>query len=132
LLRADIVKINEEELLLIAEMLKLPGTCGLDHGLGLIERFNLDYLLVTCGADGAWMLAKDGTETHAPGRKLHGNLVDTVGAGDGFSAICMLGLLANWPAELMLARANAFAAALCGIRGAVPKNLDFYRPFFED
>lgn len=132
LLRADIVKINEEELLLVSELLKLPGTCGLEHGLGLIERFNLDYLLVTCGADGAWMLAKDGTETHAQGQKLHGSLVDTVGAGDGFSAICMLGLLANWPAALMLARANAFAAALCGIRGAVPDNLGFYRQFLED
>ncbi|MFA7351384.1 MAG: PfkB family carbohydrate kinase [Methylotenera sp.] len=132
LLRADVVKVNEEELLLVADLLKLSGTPGRGHGLGLIEKFNLDYLLVTCGADGAWMLAKDGTETHATGQKPHGDLVDTVGAGDGFSAICMLGLLANWPAELMLARANAFAAALCGIRGAVPDNLDFYRPFFED
>lgn len=132
LLRADIVKVNEEELLLVADLLKIPGTLGRGHGLGLIERFNLNYLLVTCGADGAWMLAKDGTETHAPGQKLHGNFVDTVGAGDGFSAICMLGLLANWPAELMLNRANAFAAALCCVRGAVPDNLDFYRPFFEN
>ncbi len=132
LLRANIVKINEEELRLIAGLLKLSGTGDRDYGLGLIEKFNLDCLLVTCGADGAWMISNDGTETRSTSPKLNGSLVDTVGAGDGFSAVCMLGILENWLPKVMLARANAFAAAICEIRGAVPQSRDFYLPILED
>lgn len=59
------------------------------------------------------------------------DLVDTVGAGDGFAAIFMLGMLRGWPVELQMARADVFARAICGIRGAVPAT-DFYTPFLRD
>ncbi|OIQ96681.1 2-dehydro-3-deoxygluconokinase [mine drainage metagenome] len=132
LLRANIVKLNEEELQVIAGLFRLAGSGLRDYGLHLIEMFNLDCLLVTCGANGAWMLSRDGVETRSSGKALHGGLVDTVGAGDGFAAVCILGILGNWDADVMLDRANAFAAALCGVRGAMPQNRDFYVPFFED
>lgn len=131
LLRANIVKINEEELKLIAGLLKLSGTSAKEHGLSVMAKFDLACLIVTCGADGAWMLSKDGKETRVSGTNLNGALVDTVGAGDGFAAVCMLGILENWLPEVMLTRACVFAAALCGIRGAVPNSSDFYLPFLE-
>ena len=59
-------------------------------------------------------------------------MVDTVGAGDGFSAVCMLGRLLGWPVTLTLERANDFAAAICGIRGAIPDHADFYQPYTKD
>jgi fructokinase len=132
LLRADIVKLNEEELQLIAELLRLVGADNHALGLNLWQRFNLKVLLVTDGANGAWMLSEDGTETRSVGHDLYGSMVDTVGAGDGFAAMCMLGILQNWPAEDMLYRANAFAAALCSVRGAAPHDADFYQPFLEE
>lgn len=131
LLRADIVKINEEELDIVAELLHLSGPDGKSRGLRLLKQFELKCLLVTCGPDGAWLLAADGSETRAAGAKIGAGFVDTVGAGDGFAAVCMMGILQAWPEKLMLARANAFAAAICQIRGAAPEKQDFYTTFIE-
>jgi fructokinase len=131
LLRANIVKLNEEELELIAGLLRLSGETPLGRGKSLIEKFDLDCLFVTCGAAGAWMLTKDGIETKSISPKLPEIFVDTVGAGDGFAAVCIWGILENWKPEVVLARANAFAAALCCVRGAVPESQDFYNKYLE-
>jgi fructokinase len=56
-------------------------------------------------------------------------LVDTVGAGDGFSAVAILGLLQGWPEAVLLQRAVEFAAAICGVAGGAPPDPAFYRPF---
>jgi fructokinase len=132
LLRANIVKLNEDELKIIANMLKLSGTTVRDYAFCLIEKFDLVNLIVTCGESGAWMVGQDGKETKVLGKKLNGAMVDTVGAGDGFAAVCILGILENWSNELILTKANSFAAAICGIRGAAPLNHDFYLPFMDD
>ena len=60
------------------------------------------------------------------------SIIDTVGAGDGFSAVFILGRLQRWPAALTLQRAHAFAAAVCTMRGAVPDDNDFYAPFLAE
>jgi len=132
LLRADVVKTNHEELLVIARQLRLPGNSVQEQGASLIRQFSLEKLLVTCGAEGAWQLDADGTTVSVEGGKLKTGIVDTVGAGDGFAAIFITGVLKGWPVMLTLSRANDFAAALCGIRGAIPINEDFYAPFLEE
>ncbi len=53
-------------------------------------------------------------------------IVDTVGAGDAFSAITLAGLVLGWSEELALARANDFAGAICTVRGAVPADPGFH------
>lgn len=98
----------------------------------LIEQFSLERVLVTCGAEGAWQLTADGIETRAEGSAPTGGIVDTVGAGDGFAAVFVLGTLRGWPASRTLSRANRFAAALCGIRGAIPDDPGFYQPFLKE
>jgi fructokinase len=55
LLLADILKINDEELSILAGLLHLSGSPQL-HAAALIRNFNLDRVLVTCGAGGAWLL----------------------------------------------------------------------------
>jgi fructokinase len=62
---------------------------------------------------------------------MPGTLVDTVGAGDAFSAVFLVGRARGWPLAQTLVRANEFAGAVCCIAGAVPSSLDFYRPFIE-
>jgi len=61
-----------------------------------------------------------------------GRLVDTVGAGDAFSSVIILGLLRQWELDLMLERAQSLASAVVGIRGAIPESPDFYTPFIND
>lgn len=120
---ADFLKLNDDELLIVARRLDLPGSDPELHVAELIERFDLRSVTVTCGAMGAWSLDADGTCARVEGRPLDGPLVDTVGAGDGFAAVAILGLLRNWPQQTILERADAFARRLCLIRGAIPEDL---------
>lgn len=127
--KAEIVKLNEEELRRIGGMLGLSGASPRAQGERLMAAFDIRQLLVTEGAQGAWLLdAKKGlchTRTQGPAIEV----VDSVGAGDAFSAVFLLGLLQDWPIEQSLERAHRFAGEVCRLRGAVPDNDDFYRPF---
>jgi len=127
---ADWVKVNAEELAQLRQLLDLPAGDARFLASVLIERYRLDSLLVTRGAEGAWLLQRDGSEAQVPGRRGV-EVVDSVGAGDGFAAVFILGRLCGWPAALTLQRANAFAAAICGLRGAVPEQAEFYVPFLQ-
>jgi fructokinase len=128
---SDIVKLNNEELAVLAELFGLPKE---PHGQAreLISRFNLDQVVVTCGAEGAWQINRAGKVVEVAAGKQLAALVDTVGAGDGFAAVYMLGLLRRWPVAKTLERANTFAAALCGIRGAIPDTAEFYEPYIRE
>ena len=128
---ADIVKLNDQELQELTELFGLSS--GNPHGqaIELMRRFDLAQVVVTCGAAGAWHMAGNGQVVEAGASHLDQPVVDTVGAGDGFAAVFLWGTLRRWPTELTLARANAFAAAICGIRGAIPDTQDFYQPFMQ-
>lgn len=126
--RASVVKLNAEELERVSALARLDGTTPEARAAVLLSTFDLDRVVVTCGADGAWTLDRAGRLDTVAGQSLS-RLVDTVGAGDGFAAVVMLGLLHGWPPAETLARANDFAGAVCQIRGAVPEAGDFYAPF---
>ena len=129
---ADIVKLNAEELDVLAGMLTLPGHRPQDRVMELMRQFDLEQVVVTCGAEGAWQMSHTGKVTEAVASNRGATVVDTVGAGDGFAAVYILGALRHWPMENTLARANTFAAAICAIRGAVPDHASFYQPFTEE
>ncbi|MYM33648.1 fructokinase [Duganella sp. FT94W] len=133
---ADIVKVNEDELKDLfrwythtqpatdADSPEMREAC-----LTLMRTFGLQGLIVTLGERGALYFSAHGAvaanhECHAPER-----IVDTVGAGDAFSSVFLFGQLQGWPLPLTLARANAFAGAICGISGAVPADVGFYAPW---
>lgn len=125
---ADVLKLNEDEFGVLARLLDLSGRDVRQWGQSLMSRFPLGKILVTMGADGAWSLNADGCEAHIEGN-AEASVMDTVGAGDAFVAVFILGLLQGWPDALVLKRADAFARAVCGIRGAVPMDDRFYEPF---
>jgi sugar/nucleoside kinase (ribokinase family) len=136
---ADVVKVNEEELQdLFGWYTHLrPSTADMHDAevrsacATLLRIFNLQGMIVTLGARGAVYFGADGGFAEAPPASMLGTLVDTVGAGDAFSAVFLLGRARGWPLAQTLVRANDFAGAACRIPGAVPSSLDFYRPFIE-
>lgn len=131
LLSTDILKINDHELDILAKMFKLPGTTSDELARDLIERYGITQVIVTCGSQGSWLLDRNGDKCVAEISTPLSSLVDTVGAGDGYASACILGTLHGWPMSVTTERANSFAAAICGIRGAVPDHPDFYTPFIS-
>lgn len=72
------------------------------------------------------VLARDGRRAAlAPPRQ--GEVVDTVGAGDAFASVWLLGLRRGWTLETALQRAQEFASAVCRRRGATAMDRDLYR-----
>ncbi|MGV2941524.1 carbohydrate kinase [Mesobacillus sp. LC4] len=75
--KADIVKMTEDELLFLTE------TSTLEAGLEHIAKWEIPFLFVTKGKDGAYAIHKDRT-VHVPGIPVEA--IDTTGAGDAFMA----------------------------------------------
>ena len=61
-----------------------------------------------------------------------GEVVDTVGAGDAFTAVVLQGLLRRWPRRLTMERAQAFAGRICGQRGATRVDRELYTEILEE
>lgn len=129
---ADIVKLNADELDILVEMFELPEGKQHEQVRELMHRFSLQQAVVTCGEQGAWQVNQNGKKIEVAAKTPVVKLADTVGAGDGFAAVFILGALRRWPVSRTLERANAFAAAICEIRGAIPDHADFYEPFTRD
>ncbi len=128
---ANIVKLNVEELGVLAGIFELQENAPQGQALELMNRFDFEQILVTCGARGAWQIDRSGKKVELGVSNSVAKLVDTVGAGDGFAAVFILGALRQWPLATTLERAHAFASAICEIRGAIPDRTDFYQPFTE-
>lgn len=56
---------------------------------------------------------------------------DIIAAGDAFCSVCLAGRLLAWPLAVTMQRAQQFASAIVGIRGATPTDKDFYRRFLD-
>ena len=125
---ADIVKLNEDELAILG-----PASGELKTGAKqLLEEYEIEQLIVTRGEHGAIVLEASGSVFEIrPGARAP-KVIDTVGAGDAFSSTAILGKLLGWPVRETMERAQQFASAVVGIRGAVVKDMNFYQPFIKD
>ena len=120
------VKLNEHELELLARSFGDEK----QRARRLVEENDLALLVVTLGERGAFAIERDGS-LHQVEPTETKEVVDTVGAGDAFASVFMLGLQNNWAVNDMLERAQAFASAVVGIRGATTFNPDFYLSYLR-
>lgn len=123
--RARWLKLNEDELERISQSLEARSQRLEDQAAALQERFGLDLLLVTRGEQGVVAWAANGV-VHRVEPDAAVDVVDTVGAGDAFSAVMLFGLISDWPLASTLPRAQAFASAICQVQGATVEQRDFY------
>ena len=115
---ANILKLNDEELPRIVAMFDVPGNTPAQHIDRFINRYGLKMLVLTCGSKGSRIFI-DGKEHFCESRKVE--VVDTVGAGDAFTAVVVVGLLSGWSIEAIHERASEIAAFVCTQSGATPK-----------
>jgi fructokinase len=110
---AHVVKLNDEELPRVAMLCGLAGDPA-TVVRRLAERYRLRAVALTRGPRGALLLIGDEL-SDLPGREV--TVVDTVGAGDAYTAAVILGLLAGQDAGTINARASAVAGHACTVAG---------------
>lgn len=113
---ANVLKINDQELPVLAEMLALTGTPQAQLA-ALITRFELTMAALTRGGEGSLLVA-DGVVSDVPGLPVA--VADTIGAGDAFTAAIALGRLSGWELDAINRHANTVAAYVCSQSGATP------------
>ena len=114
---ANIVKCNDAELPVVAELLGLTGSPE-SILRQLVDRHALRLAALTRGAKGSLLVTADGAASDLPGTPV--TVIDTVGAGDAFTAAVTLGLLAGWPLSKLHAHAERVAAYVCTQPGGAP------------
>ena len=120
---ASWVKLNSDELALLVEQQIDPDNL-VSIAQQVRSEFALNMLIVTLGAQGAMIATAAATYQEAPPQLP--TFVDSVGAGDAFSAVTVYGLIQRWSTQVILRRAMQFAAQICAQRGATVNDPDFY------
>ena len=113
---ANCVKLNDQELPVVADLLGLAGTE--DQILSaLIDEFDLLLLALTKGKNGSRLL---GIEEDSFMEAPQVMIADTVGAGDAFTAAMVIGFLENYPIPVIHKKASYLASYVCTCQGATP------------
>ena len=118
----DILKINDEELEYLSKEYN-----QLDVVSWLKNEFEISKILLTKGAKGA-SLYWDNKQFSCDIKKVD-NLIDTVGAGDSYTALFLYGLIKGQDLNIVMQRAADFAGLICQTAGAVPNDLSIYKKY---
>jgi len=127
--RADVLKLNEDELPVVARMFGLEGS-GEQCIAQLADRFALRYVVFTEGGRGSRVTAADGRTSYLPTPRVA--VADTVGAGDSFTATFAASLMQGLPMEECHRRAVAVAAFVCTQHGAIAPLAEFMKNATEN
>ena len=113
---ADILKINDEEIRIVAELFGL-GDDNVAACRELIARYGLKLVILTKGPEGSEVVTSDRVIPQAAGEA---EVIDTVGAGDAFTAAFVVAYLRGDSLEEAQRLASDTAAYVCSCKGAMP------------
>jgi len=113
---ANILKLNDLELGVVANIKgwKLPD---LEIAKQLQHTFSLKAVALTRGANGAAIMGLTG-HSDMPSKSVQ--VLNTVGAGDAYTAALAIGMLRSLPVEIINSWASRVAAFVCTQPGAAP------------
>lgn len=115
--KCNVLKINDEELVLVSRLFGYPGIDLKDKCWILLGKYNLKMLILTCGVNGSYVFTP-GHISFVETPKVE--VADTVGAGDSFTAAFTAGLLNGLSVEEAHRQAVAVSAYVCTQHGAMP------------
>lgn len=116
--KCNILKINDEELVIISRMFGYPGIDLEDKCWILLAKYNLKMLILTCGVNGSYVFTP-GVVSFVETPKVE--VADTVGAGDSFTAAFCAAILNGKPVHDAHQLAVEVSAYLCTQNGAMPE-----------
>lgn len=115
--RCNVMKINDEELVILSRMFGYPGIDLKDKCWILLGKYDLKILILTCGINGSYVFTP-GHVSYLPTPVVE--VADTIGAGDSFSGAFIASLLRGCSIEQAHANAVAVSAYVCEHEGAMP------------
>jgi fructokinase len=122
---ANVVKLNQEELPVVAKMFELVTKDPLETAKTLLFKFDLQLICVTRGALGSILITKSEVSEN-PGFEVP--FKDAIGAGDAFTAALTHGLLRGWSLSEINDFANGVGAFVASESGAMPEFPEEFLP----
>jgi fructokinase len=113
----NVLKLNDEELPVVSELLKLSSQDEEEQIRELIKRYDLQLVAFTSGFEGSLLLTPT-ERSEMPTPKV--DVKDTVGAGDSFTAAMMIGFANGQPLGELHQKAVELSAFVCTSEGAMP------------
>lgn len=114
------VKLNDQELPIVARLLALPGDTADKQVNALIKRYSLRHVVLTRGALGTLIYTATDRIQGDPVSYPAAANADAVGAGDACSAAILTGLVLRQPLDKVLTLANHAGAFVASQPGATP------------
>ena len=116
--RCNILKINDEELVVINRMYGYEGLDMRSSCEKIRSEYNLKMLVLTCGTNGSYVFTDDGLTSFQDTPKVE--VADTVGAGDSFTGSFCASVLNGKPVQEAHKKAVEVSAFVCTQNGAMP------------
>lgn len=127
--KARWLKLNIHELRVIKEFFSIKGS-GLEESLLALKKlFTIESIILTDGANGSYFFED---ELLFESSKKPQKLLDTVGAGDAFSAMAILCIKRGIPSREMLKLGAKLSSKVCSISGAISLEPEFYYEFKKE
>ena len=115
--QCNVLKINDEELVIIGRMFGYPGLDMRNKCWLILGKYNLDMLVLTCGTNGSYVFTPGRVSFQETPRV---DVVDTVGAGDSFTGAFCSGILKGMSVPEAHKMAVDVSAYVCTQSGAMP------------
>jgi fructokinase len=115
--RADVLKLNRDEIGKLGKMLNLPSSDILAFCDSIFKSYPVKTTLITLGESGVLCASKDSAPTYVPGCQVQ--VADTIGAGDAFSAGFIIKYLEKKPLKECLEFGNSIAAVSATKQGGM-------------
>lgn len=114
----NILKINDEEIMLVSRMFNYDSSNIENVCRTIMEDFSLEMVILTCGTKGSYIFTNGGV-SFMPTPKV--NVADTVGAGDSFTGSFCAAILRGLPVAEAHKKAVEVSAYVCTQNGAMPE-----------
>lgn len=117
LMRCNILKINDEELKVLSQILQCDDISMNDQCKFLTNKYNLRMVILTCGINGSLVYSPEHISFKDTPQV---QVADTVGAGDSFTAAFVAAVLKGKDISEAHELAVATSAYVCSCQGAMP------------
>jgi fructokinase len=115
---SNMLKLNQEETKIVSELLLGKKVSKKEFCHIITAEYGIEIICITMGENGS--MVYDGHDClHIPGEKI--KVLDTVGAGDSYSAAFLFSFLSGWNPSECGKFANQVGAFVASKSGAVPE-----------